>query len=302
MVEKIFSETADSDARKRNNGPDSTIHRRIRAKMEEFSNVQKKTAEYILENANKVIKMSISELAQSVGAKSESSIVRFYRILGFSGYHDFKVTLATEIAGSSFYTSYEDITIQDDITTITEKFFRSAAHVFTTNLRSLSGDLIRQAAELISKARRLIFIGYGTSGTLASEAAFRFLRLGITCYYSPDSHTNAIALANSQEGDVVLAISNPGESRDVVIPLDNARPAAKIIALTASTKSQLVEVADVPIVISAEEKTYRTDAMISRLVYSGIISVLYIDAAIRRGNESLDCLKRSRKALNYLKY
>ena len=54
--------------------------------------------------------MSITELTHKTGTKSESTIVRFYRQLGFDSYHDFKVTLATEIAGNSFYHTFEDIT------------------------------------------------------------------------------------------------------------------------------------------------------------------------------------------------
>jgi len=302
MIEQIISGEVEHQPIPKQFSTDDTVLNRIRSKMDEMTVVQKQIAKYILENANEVINMSISELSQKVGVKSESSIVRFYRILGLSGYHDFKVTLATDIAGSSFYKSYEDITIEDDITTITEKFFQSAVQAFTLNMRTLPGDLIRQASELIFHARRLIFLGYGTSGALASEAAFRFLRLGISCHYSPDSHTNAIVLANPQEGDVIIAISNSGESRDIVIPIENAKNTAKIIALTGLAKSQLASVADVPIVINTDERMYRTDAMIPRLIYDGIISILYINTAIRLRSKSLEYLKRSRKALNYLKY
>ncbi|GAB6277661.1 MAG: hypothetical protein SAMD01599839_22010 [Rectinema sp.] len=64
--------------------------------------LQQQIASFIIEHPQDVVRMSISHLAMQTGAKSEASIVKFYRSLGFSGYHDFKVTLATQIAGSSF--------------------------------------------------------------------------------------------------------------------------------------------------------------------------------------------------------
>ena len=77
----------------------------IRSRLEDLPQIQQQIATYILEHPQDVVRMSISHLAMETGAKSEASIVKFYRGLGFSGYHDFKVTLATEIAGRNFYTS-----------------------------------------------------------------------------------------------------------------------------------------------------------------------------------------------------
>ncbi|MCK7577145.1 MAG: hypothetical protein MZV65_15780 [Chromatiales bacterium] len=75
----------------------------IREKLNGLPQIQQQIAQFILEHPQDVVRMSISHLAMSTGAKSEASIVKFYRGLGYSGYHDFKVTLATEIAGRSFH-------------------------------------------------------------------------------------------------------------------------------------------------------------------------------------------------------
>ncbi len=302
MIEKIISASLNGFPKPTKSSHESPVFNLIRSKIEEMSATQKKMAHYILENANEVINMSISELSQNVGVKSESSVVRFYRLLGFNGYHDFKVTLATDIAGTSFYKTFEDITMDDHIKDVMEKFFRSAAQTFESCIRSVPIDLLQEASELIDNSKRLILLGYGTSEALVSTAAFRFLRLGIPCFHSPDPHTNAVTMANPQEGDIIFAVSNSGETKDVVIPLQQAKPTAKVIALTGSPKSQLAAVADVPLVVDTSERAYRTDAMIARLVYDAIISVLYIDVAIRREGDSLEKLKNSRKALNYLKY
>ena len=61
----------------------------IRSKMGSMTKSQKRIAEFILANPVEVTRMSISQLTMDTGLKSESSVVRFYRTLGFGGYHDF---------------------------------------------------------------------------------------------------------------------------------------------------------------------------------------------------------------------
>jgi DNA-binding MurR/RpiR family transcriptional regulator len=98
---------------------------------------QMKIANYILKNPQKVIMISICQLAMEGGAKIESSVVKFYRNLGFSGYHDFKFSLATEIAGKSFYYSYEDIAEDDDIN---DRLIKTRISLFITGKRSSNNN------------------------------------------------------------------------------------------------------------------------------------------------------------------
>ena len=274
----------------------------IRRALKQMPPTQKKIANYIIKNPQKVIKISISQLAMESGAKSESTVVRFYRLLGFSGYHDFKVSLATEIAGKSFYYSYEDITEEDDINTIKRKIFQGAIKTLDENQAVLSQDLLEKAILTIEKANRLIFLGFATSASVAMSACFNFSRLGIDCYFSQDPHINAIRLTEPKDGDVIFAISFSGESKDVVIPIEQAKPIAKVIALTGVADSPLDKLADVSIVTVSEEMNYRTDAMITRLVHMAVIETLFTAMAVRIGPRALDRLSKTRKALSYLKY
>jgi DNA-binding MurR/RpiR family transcriptional regulator len=274
----------------------------IRRALKKMPPTQKKIANYIIKNPQKVIKISISQLAMESGAKSESSVVRFYRLLGFSGYHDFKVSLATEIAGKSFYFSYDDITEDDDINAIKKKIFLGAIKTLDENQAVLSQELLEKAVVTIENANRLIFLGFATSASVAMSASFSFSRLGIDCYFSQDPHINAIRLTEPQEGDVIFAISFSGESKDVVIPIEQAKPIVKVIALTGVADSPLSKLADVSIVTVSEEMNYRTDAMITRLVHMAVIETLFTAMAVRIGPRALDRLSKTRKSLSYLKY
>ncbi len=274
----------------------------IRTKFNQMTNIQQQIANYVLKHPELVINMSISQLTKASEAKSESAVVRFYKTLEFNGYHEFKVNLATEIAGKSFYQVYEDITLNDDIKTVKSKLFHGTMRIMDENISALHEDLLREAVELIEQSRRLIFLGFGTASTVAFDGYFKFSELGFTCHYSSDPHFNAVLLAEPKETDVIFGISYTGESRDVLIPADRAKPPARIIALTGFADSPLGSIADVCITTVAEEKNYRTDVMISRLVQLTVINTLYLIAGLRKGPQILERLSNIHRSVSYLRF
>lgn len=278
------------------------VLRTIRGKFSQMTQIQQQIARYILDQPARVIKMSITQLTRATDVKSESAIVRFYKALGFSGYHDFKVNLATEIAGKSFYYTYEDITENDNVETIKEKIFQGTMRILHENITALHQDVLQKAVDFLETSRRIIFLGYGTAGIVAFDGFFKFSELGFDCHYSPDPHVNAILLTNPQEGDVLFCVSYSGENRDILIQADRAKPTAKVIALTGSAESPLGEIADVCLATVSEEKNYRTDVMITRLVQLAVVDTLYVVVGLRTGPHIMERLTKTRHSLSYLKY
>jgi RpiR family carbohydrate utilization transcriptional regulator len=274
----------------------------INTKFDQMTHTQQQIARYILDHPAMVVKMSISELTRETNAKSESAIVRFYKMLGFSGYHDFKVNLTTEIAGKAFYHTTEDITTNDNVKTVKRKMFQGTMRILEKNLTTLSDDILEEVVTVLASAKRLIFLGYGTAGIVAFDGFFKFSELGYTCHYSPDAHVNAVILATPRAGDVIFCISHSGESRDVLIPVHRAKPTAKVIALTGSAESPLGMIADICITTVSEEMNYRTDVMISRLIQLVVIDTLYITVGLQQGSQMMEQLTRTHHSLSYLKF
>jgi len=278
------------------------VLRTIRGKFSQMTPIQQQIARYILDQPARVIKMSISQLTRATEAKSESAIVRFYKVLGFSGYHDFKVNLATEIAGKSFYYTYEDITENDNVETVKEKIFQGTMRILYENIMTLHRDALQKAVEILETSRQIIFLGYGIAGIVAFDGFFKFSELGFDCHYSPDPHVNAILLTNPQEGDVLFCVSHSGENRDILIQADRAKPTAKVIALTGAADSPLGEIADVCLATVSEEKNYRTDVMITRLVQLAVVDTLFVTVGLQKGPHIMERLTKTRHSLSYLKY
>jgi RpiR family carbohydrate utilization transcriptional regulator len=283
-------------------GAPSALHS-IRREREKLPSIQRRIADFVLGHPVEVVRMSISQLAMKTGARSESSIVRFYRTFGFTGYQDFKVGLATELAGQALiYHAKEDITIEDDVETIKRKIFAGAIEIIQENISRMQVGVLEQAVELLGESKRIILLGFASSASIAYDAQFMFSVLGLNCIFTSDPHVNAVVLSAARQGDVVLCISHSGESKDVVVPAQNGRPWAKIIAITGHSDSSLAKIADVCIVTFSEEMSYRTDAMASRIVQLGIIDILFTSLAVRMGPQGLDRLNKARHSVSYLKY
>jgi DNA-binding MurR/RpiR family transcriptional regulator len=263
--------------------------------------LQQKIGKFIIDFAPKVIKMSISELSFAVGAKSEASIVHFYQSLGFESFSDFKIRLASEIAGKAFYHVYEDIKIDDDIETIKNKIFYGSIKILDDNIHFIDPDNLKKAIELIEKAKRIIILGFAASSAIAMYAYFNFSLIGLDCQFIADPHLSSIIISSLGKDDVIFAISYSGESKDVVIQAEHAKPLAKVIALTGFKNSPLAKVADVCIPTVGEEMNYRTDAMASRTLQLTLIDVFFTVLAIRKGSEGLDKILKARHSISYLK-
>ena len=75
--------------------PDTSCLYEIHARTESFSAKEKRIAAYILASPREAVHPSIEELAERVGV-SESTLFRFVRKLGYEGYQQFRIALATD--------------------------------------------------------------------------------------------------------------------------------------------------------------------------------------------------------------
>lgn len=257
---------------------------------------QQKIADYIMENPSNLVKDSITELAVNAGVKSEASVVRFYRLLGFTSYKDFKIQIAQELAGRTFYHSYEDINIDDPSSTVKEKIFRGAIRTLSANAQYQNEDSYEAACELIENANRIIFMGYAASAAMCYYAYFRFIELGFDCHFSSDSHINAAVLARPNPKDLLFCISHSGESRDLINPLVRvAHRDVSTILLTGVENSTLTSLADVVLLTTSEESNLMTDAMSSRIAQLCTIDTLFSMVSLRRGEDAISRLMATRR-------
>ena len=272
------------------------ILQKIHNEYSNMTNSQKKIADYILENPSKIVKSTITDICTEAGLKSEASVVRFYRTIGYSGFKDFKIQLAQELVGQTFYHSYEDIRIDDSVSEIRKKIFMGAAATLNNNMQTADENMYEKAGQLLSNANRIVFLGHAASAAICYYAYFRFIELGLNCHFSTDSHINAAVLAKPNHDDLVFCVSHSGETRDIVAPLERiAQKERRIISITGAAHFTLAQISDVVLLTESDETNIVTDAMNSRVAQMCIIDSLFSILGISKGEDALTRLLATRR-------
>lgn len=127
----------------------------IENNMDEYSASYRRIAEVILEQPEKIVRMSISKLSQLANV-SDPTIMRFCAMLGFPGFKDFKLHLAKELALKENYVHWS---VEQNGNP--DSYIRRVgiATISTLNevLNSINEDDIEELVEILSNAKKIEF-------------------------------------------------------------------------------------------------------------------------------------------------
>lgn len=277
---------------------ESAVAFRIRSVMPELSKSEAVVADYVSNNPEKVINLSVSALADLCGV-SEPTIIRACRNMGYSGYQALKVAL---IQGQSATIAYagEEVTETDTMQDTITKVFGAAADAVALTRNNLNVRDMERAAEALLRAKRIYIFGVGGSAAVASDVQHKFSRLGFNVTAYADLNLQAIVAAYAGKDDVVFAISHSGSSKVVVDNTNIAKSnGATVISLSSTGKSPLTEIADISLFTDANETRYRIVALSSRIAELTIIDTLYSFMSFRTGSKEN---MKIEKAIEYQMY
>ena len=272
--------------------------RRIADNQHKLRKSEAKVASYVLANANDVIKMRIVDLAAN-SEVSEPTVIRFCRALGFDGFQSFKLQLAQQLGMGSVYTQFA-VDDNDTVTDLRNKVFDTTVGSLLTVRGELNADVLEQAISTISNARRVEFYGFGASGSVAADAQHKFFRLQLSTAAYTDPHIQHMSAIALESDDVVVAISQSGETQALLQSVHLAREAgAKVIGL-APENTSLSKQCSNPIYVNMEEDLQSYTPVSSRIAHLVVIDVLATGVARHRKpllKEHLKRLEKSQRAL-----
>ena len=251
---------------------------RMRAAYPSLPPSERKVTDFILTNFEDVIRMTLAELAQRSGV-SDATVVRLCRSLGFNNFLELKISLTRSVNDSSRLI-HDDVREGDSSATVARKVLQTAIQAVQDTLAVLDDEAFNQAVDLMSKADRVLIAGVGTSGPLAHELYNRLIRLRINCHVHTDMYLQVIEAALLTERDVVVVISQNGNTIGPVRTAAEARrKGAKVICITGNSVSELSAYANV-ILLTVSHET-RLETIDSRVVQHALVQALYVALAMR---------------------
>lgn len=216
--------------------------------------------------------------------------------MGYRGYHQLQMALAREVP--SEHLQHGDIDPEDPVEIVLAKVFAAGARTLTDGVRTVEQHGFRTAVEAISNARRVVFIGVGTSAPLAQDAAYRLRTIGITADAPADVHVQHVATRLLGPEDVCVAISHTGATRETVMALRAARQVgATTIVVTSFSRSPITHLADNVLVTGGPELSFQREAMASRLAHICLLDALYVSVAMLTEARSKSALEATAEVI-----
>ncbi len=251
-----------------------------------FHRVEKQIADFILDDTETFIALSVNQVAARTGIAS-SSIIRFCKTIGYSGLKELKILLAKNLSVKP-EAIHEDLKPEDTPGKVLVKVFEATVNSLKNTLETIDKKSFSKAVSLLAKADRIEFYGVGTSASLAMDAYYRFMRVGLPAYAATDPHISRISASKLKQGSVAVGISHTGKTKDTVDSLNIARKqGAKIISITTFQNNPITRGSDVALIVSSTETKVMKEAIASRIAQLAVIDSLYAAVALKQYDQTM---------------
>lgn len=280
-----------------NNYLEKLLYHRLKS----FNDTEKLIAEHFLVLGNEIVNKTLSELSNEINV-SESTIFKFVKKIGFDGFQDFKISVASNLHKNvdrhDELVAFADIDKEDTPYLIAQKIVHTNRQLLDNLVHSLNEEKLNQAVDLITSSKCLHFFGQGASSVIALDSYHKFLRTKYQCNYIADTHMKLSVATKLSSDDCVFLYSHSGVTIETIeIAKILRKNHVKIISLTGNDHSELVKLSDVSFVVYSEEYAFRSEALTARILYLTLIDILYVTVMYRDEEKNKESLDKIRNAL-----
>jgi DNA-binding MurR/RpiR family transcriptional regulator len=256
----------------------NNIFKNISDKYSKMSKGNKRIADYILGNYEKVIFMTAAKLA-SITQVSESTVVRFANTIGFEGYPDFQSHLQEEVKSRLTTVQRLDFAnANENINIAANSMYRDIENIKNT-LAELEFHKISKAAKKIKNAKKIYILGFRSSKVL-SEYLLYYLNfmlkdVQIITHSVVDVFDN---LVNISEDDLVIAFSFPRYSKKTIDIVEYLKERnVEIVAITDSYNSPISKLTENVLIAKYNMETFIDSLVAPMSLMNALILVLSLE-------------------------
>jgi DNA-binding MurR/RpiR family transcriptional regulator len=251
----------------------------IQAKLESMTDAERQIGQFIIEDPERMLRLSSAELATATG-RSQSSVVKFSQKIGFDGYQQLKLAVTRAMAQEWRVPTgmiHGTIDAGDSVATMQQKLIASKLSAMQQTMQVNTEAQISSVVDALGSARRIHLAGIGASSLVARDFSYKLLKLGLIALIDHDTHVQMANVASLNHGDVLFAISQSGKNVETLRLAQVAkRCGATIITLTGLHENPLAAVADIALYTVADEERVRSSAITSRDAQFSITDLIFL--------------------------
>jgi len=278
-----------------------TLLAHVRALTPTLARAEQRVAAAVARDPAGTAAMTISELAAQCRT-SETTVIRFCRAIGFSGYPELRLALAAAAQAATpagWQAVGSDIGPDDPSEEIIRKIVYADARAVEETAAQLDAGALGAVVDAVVGARHVDVYGVGASALVALDLQQKLHRVGHAVFAWQDPHIAVTSASLLRRGDVAIGISHSGATADTVESLAEAhRRRAITVAITNFPASPISRVADHVLTTAARETTFRSGATASRIAALTVVDSLFVAVAQRNYADTLRALERTYTAVN----
>lgn len=247
---------------------------------------ERRIADFVLSDPNGAMDLTITDLASQCDT-SVATVVRFSRSLGFSGYSEFRLALASsvgreQVSREEFRFSDSDIGANDDVHAVIAKIAYHEARAIESTAAAIDPVVLDSVATALASARRVDIYGSASSAIAATDLQQKLHRIGLVSYAWSDVHLALTSAALLTDDCVAIGFSHTGQTVEIADSLAAASASgATTVLVTNFASSPIANQVDHVLTTSASETRYRPGAMSGRIAQLAVIDFLFVRIAQR---------------------
>lgn len=271
----------------------------IQLSYNQFTKTEKKIADYVIRNSEKVLFMSISDLSDACKV-ADASVHRFCRTVGVKGYQEFKMKLSLSLSGDDTSEKIKGTAPSRYLgaDNILDELLEHNIDALRETRRLIDYDAISKTVAMMEEAKRIYFFGVGDSLLVAQAARNVFLRITnkVTCIQDP--HMQAMTASMATEEDLIIFLSYSGSTKDNIYVAKIARESgARVVAISRFLKSPLTSYTDVLLLCGSNEGPLEGGSMGTKMSQMFVIDVLFHEFYRRNHEDSKMNNRKTSKAV-----
>jgi DNA-binding MurR/RpiR family transcriptional regulator len=251
---------------------------KIRAERDQMSAIERRIADFILEEPHLLRDYSSQQLANALKI-SQSSVVKFSQKLGFKGYPDLKYSIGESLArGDGGDRDHSVETVSDDPhAALAESLWFAKAQAEQETRLINPSTRVDAIAEAIGKAGKVFIIGLGEDGMPARAFAMRLSLLDILTVHHFDAVLMTTSIATTAPGDVLVVFSEYGNQPALCqLSREFRERAGQVISVTRHNANPLRAHADQSLLVSAHDDRPHIEPLLYQSALRHLLDMLFV--------------------------
>ncbi|WP_261806001.1 MurR/RpiR family transcriptional regulator [Lapidilactobacillus luobeiensis] len=270
-----------------------SVKGRILNSQAELSEAESKIAQYILEHPQKVIKMTVTQLAQAADS-SPATVIRLTKRLDIGSFTTLKILLSSDLTKNQADPQNQaDITKDETLNSIKGKLLTSALQSIRETTDQINEAEVANLIRSLNHSQRLFVYGIGASYLVVENICQKWNRIGFATVADNDLNALLPKIANAGKRDMLWIISNSGESPEILMAAHVAKEAGvKLASLTRFGQNSLAKLSDIAVHTSQPKESSNriaaTNSLLAQFMLVDIIFYYYVSKTFDKSAKSLN--------------